>query len=849
MDEYQHMERFGVENDYVDGQWIGGEFYYRKRKEKRSQTKDDVLYGVFDESDSDEEGSSKRRRRDVIKKGDLTKPVNFVSTGTVMPSEEIDKKVEEKDEGMLGTSAGLGFKPNDKDDTREQDNFLPTAFGRIIKEGAERRERERDRDRSKGSIGKGKESAGVGNGMIGTFEKHTKGIGMKLLEKMGYKGGGLGKNEQGIALPIEAKLRPKNMGMGFNDFNEVSTGLPSLPAMEEKGEEKVNEVKPRTKEKLWSKQNQSRKKEYITAEELLAQKQEQGVEVVQKVLDMRGPQVRVLTNLENLNAEKKAIEHQTPMPELQHNVKLILDMVEADIQKFDQNLRHERESVAIYQKEKERLQKESARQKKQLENIEDIKGALDRIEESVAVGTMTLELLASVFENLQSKYREDYTMCNLSCIASSFALPLLIRVFQGWEPLQHPSHGLEVMSLWQRLLQGDEPRDYGIYTETELASSTPYTQLFTEVILPAVRIAATNSWEPRDPEPMLRFLETWEKLLPASVLYNILDHIVMPKLTAAVDTWDPRRETVPIHAWLHPWLPLLGQRMEPLYPTIRYKLGNVLHAWHASDASAYAILSPWKTVFDPASWEQLIVRFIVPNLMTVLQEFVINPADQQLDQFNWVMAWASAIPIFHMVAMLEAGFFPKWQQVLYHWLCSNPDFNEVTQWFLGWKGLFRPELLANERIRSQLNVALEMMNQAVEGMTVEQPGARENVSYLRVTEQRQFEALQQQQAAAAYAQQQASTSLGSGIHLNNSMGAPQLSLKEVIETYAQEHDIQFFPKVGRTHDGLQVYGFGSVSIYLDSAKQQVLAQSGDRWVIASLEQLVEMHRNRTGGNH
>ena len=29
-----------------------------------------------------------------------------------------------------------------------------------------------------------------------------------------------------------------------------------------------------------------------------------------------------------------------------------------------------------------------------------------------------------------------------------------------------------------------------------------------------------------------------------------------------------------------------------------------------------------------------IVTFIVPNLMTVLHEFVINPANQQLDQIN-----------------------------------------------------------------------------------------------------------------------------------------------------------------------------------------------------------------------
>ena len=73
------------------------------------------------------------------------------------------------------------------------------------------------------------------------------------------------------------------------------------------------------------------------------------------------------------------------MPEFQHNVKFIFDMVDLDIHTFDQNLRYKRKFMEIYQKEKEQLQKEIAWKKQQLHNIEDIMGALDRIQESVTV--------------------------------------------------------------------------------------------------------------------------------------------------------------------------------------------------------------------------------------------------------------------------------------------------------------------------------------------------------------------------------------------------------------------------------------------------------------------------------
>ncbi|XP_078436550.1 GC-rich sequence DNA-binding factor-like protein with Tuftelin interacting domain-containing protein [Wolffia australiana] len=817
MEEDQGMERFGMENDYEGGQWIDGEFFYTKRRERgRQQTREDAIYGSFVESgssDSDGGGSSRHKRKKFDRgRADFTKPVAFVSTGTVQPDQEIDRnRVEEKGNGGIG-GQGLGFgseKIGPEED--EEEGFLPTAFGRVIKEGVQRREKEREKSKAAKRVDGGRSASTSGD--VGKFMKHTKGIGLALMEKMGYKvGGGLGKNQQGITAPVEVKLRPKNMGMGFNDYREAK-----LPVLDEIPEEKpVAFLASKPKEKLWSKQKHARKpKDYLTAEELLLKKQEQGLEVVQKVLDMRGPQVRVLTNLENLNAEEKAREENVPMPELQYNIRLIVDMSEVDIQKIDCELRRERESVVSLQREKEKLQKEEARQRKQLSTMETILTVIDRLEEESRVGTLTLDSLLGTFTSLKKNYPEEVKLCNVGCIASSIIYPLLIRIFQGWEPLLNPSHGLKLMASVKGLLEGDQPYDYS----DDASSSSPYTRLVGEVILPAARIAGTNSWRARDPEPMLRFLETWEQLLPPPIMASILDHVVMPKLASAVETWDPCRETVPIHVWIHPWLPLLGQKLEILYSTITSKLGNVLKAWHASDASAFAILSPWKGVFHASGWNRLICERIIPKLMDALRGFEVNPANQKLDQFKWVMAWAPVIPIEHMAPLLEAEFFPNWLHALYIWLCANPNFNEVTEWFLGWKSLFPPELLANERIRQQLNRGLDMMNQVVEGMEVAQPA-----SYIRVQEKRQ----------------------GPSVSVNGAgvgVGVTQISLKEHIEAFAVEHGLMFVPRVGRSYNGLPVYAFGSVSMAIDALNQVLFAQRPDGWRPVSLHQLLEIHHS------
>ena len=68
------------------------------------------------------------------------------------------------------------------------------------------------------------------------------------------------------------------------------------------------------------------------------------------------------------------------------------------------------------------------------------------------------------------------------------------------------------------------------------------------------------------------------------------------QLSATIEVWEPRSETVALHAWVHPWLPMLGDRLTDLYPGIRHKLSVALQHWHPSDSTVHNLLSPWHAV-------------------------------------------------------------------------------------------------------------------------------------------------------------------------------------------------------------------------------------------------------------
>lgn len=68
-----------------------------------------------------------------------------------------------------------------------------------------------------------------------------------------------------------------------------------------------------------------------------------------------------------------------------------------------------------------------------------------------------------------------------------------------------------------------------------------------------------SSWNPRDCDPLITFMEVWTPILPQWVLDNIYDQLIMPRIMTEVNNWNPLTDTTPIHVWVHPWIPLLSE--------------------------------------------------------------------------------------------------------------------------------------------------------------------------------------------------------------------------------------------------------------------------------------------------
>ena len=258
-----------------------------------------------------------------------------------------------------------------------------------------------------------------------------------------------------------------------------------------------------------------------------------------------------------------------------------------------------------------------------------------------------------------------------------------------------------------------------------------------------------------------------------------------------------------------------------IFPTIRYKLSNALANWHPSDKSAKAILTPWKPpVFGVGAWDVFMCKNILPKLQLILTEgeqFLIEPTEQNLEAWYWVMDWQDLLPFNSFVSLIENFFFPKWLHVLSVWLNSSPNYDEVSKWYMGWKNILPDKLLQHPNIKLKLTHGLIMMNRSVGGAQVS------------VNDQYPANAPQAPQTI------QETAKPTSGVQLTSNPAIS--SFKDMIQRKAVDNNLLFMPVLNRFKEGKQVYRFGNLNIYMD--RNVVFMLENGSFRPASIQELLE----------
>ncbi|KRX57019.1 Tuftelin-interacting protein 11 [Trichinella sp. T9] len=763
---------------------------------RRYISKNQQIYGVWaDLSDSDRDEDDYDRPSTSRKRKDYMKEVKFVSGG-VKKGEKISK--EEKTDAF-----DLSVSPDDSDNDGRTEITSVKSGGGSAAAASTHRYYNASKKFNNQMIA-GLRDTGPTGQRFGDWERHTKGIGWKLLKKMGYEPGkGLGKQSQGIAEPVKAVVRPGRGAIGA--YGREGNKL--LESEDVKVEEEVLDFGNYKKKQQFKRTVTSERKSHDKATRIVYRTWD---EVVQeggtlkrhwgssgsastKIIDMTGTEQKVYDSYELYATKKQSDAYRSDrtnfdLPELLHNVDLIIHTAEESILRTDRQMKTITDQNQSLEHECNMLQNCLNSDAQEMQRLEKLDSALDAFGLLVDAGEVSTQDCMRLFKKLQSEFPDEYKLYDLNRLAIDVVLPIVKEEFVDWEPLQHADHGLQRMLEWRTILE--KQREFNGSAKFE--NFDVYHQLVWLAWLPPVR-RAVQIWNVRMPNPMLSLLTVWQAVIPGWILENLIEQFIVPKIETEVEEWNPLSDVQPVHSWFHPWLGFLGDRLQPLYSSIRAKLGRALTHWNPSDRSAKWMLMPWKGVFTPSSMSGFLARHVVPKLELCLVNFVVDPSNQCLQPWADVMDWLDMIDPGVIGDLLLRHFFPKWLHVLQTWLlCPQPNYEEIQHWYSNWKSLFSEQLVCLDGVRRQFNCALEIMNRALSGQLT-----ADTVPQLRL-HSAPFNPNLITAAAAP----------------PSTMYLP-VNMKDILEQKAAEMSLFFLPLNNRYREGKPIYRFGTQTIYID----------------------------------
>eukprot|EP00180_Rhodochaete_pulchella_P002732 Plantae.Rhodophyta-Rhodochaete_pulchella.ctg4260.p1 GENE.Plantae.Rhodophyta-Rhodochaete_pulchella.ctg4260~~Plantae.Rhodophyta-Rhodochaete_pulchella.ctg4260.p1 ORF type:complete len:586 (+),score=91.01 Plantae.Rhodophyta-Rhodochaete_pulchella.ctg4260:79-1758(+) len=489
------------------------------------------------------------------------------------------------------------------------------------------------------------------------------------------------------------------------------------------------------------------------------------------------------------------------VPELLHNLRLIVDLTIAEGNEIEQRQRNETARSSRLRQEIAEVEKVLDDARKRMHLQHSLRKELQRLQE-----VRSISEVLSVARNLYSSVPDEkqHARFDVSETFIAFASPVALEAARS----------------------GSEAIVQSMIELRKVLPADVYTRLAVQGVLPAFRRHfSSKSWNPRDPDHTIRWLESWNSALPDPVARVLVDQVMLPRLDLEVTAWKPRSDPVPVHSWLFAWLPLLGkQKLAPLFRKVLRKFSAVMTTWRASDESATKVVAPWKSVCREDDFHDFLKTTILPKLKESLKlKLKIVPGGEcSVQALDWALRWDGIVESKDIGMLMFETFFPLWLNATLAWLREHrPGVDELTEWYSLSKSWFPAHLIKTKGIGNGLNAGLDVINAVL---------SDEDPSHL------QADALLARRRPKSASLKPRPSAVVAG-----PVEASEASLKELLSHQAELENIEFAPTPsGRTHLGNTVYSFGGILVFVDNKKQLVYSQEGrsEAFKPTSIEELI-----------
>lgn len=574
---------------------------------------------------------------------------------------------------------------------------LPASFG-----GAKARVRKRRRTSSRhvSSTLEGAEN----EGRSGEWERHTRGIGSKILAKHGFTGR-LGKREDGISAPIEALVRPGKLGLGAGAFAE-------------KGEDQViRETAHRhDRETATSMTHRKGMSEALLEESRFGNIAEKG----KTVLDMRGSApvevesvAEALTRAEGSQAPTTEERDQDlfAAPEVLYSLRMLTD--NAHLKIADSKRRRDTEKLILNTTDHEtrKAKEETEGAQRGLKFVVRMESSLKGLVEALDKddGRVFEDALTTLVASLPRRSEEVFIPTPILTSAfihvvtkrvnSAMKTCLLATTLNSKAEQKLARHLHVVLSLAREVLSADD-----------------YVRVCARTVLTPVRTHMSHpDWDVVKGACVADALSIIRPVLPDTMVHILAEDVLVSKLVAQLKAQNQlQKETrvekdagtgglngkVPSHVWIHPWLPITGRRpLVEVFHYVRMGLTEALRQWEVSDSlskrdSLIAEVKIWSSVLSRKRMQLALARYVTPKLIYGLAVFDADLAFENETPaiFDAIRAWAEVCSARLLSSELSVPFVDGPGSRLREEAFRDGGWDKARGMYVSWSKLFPDRL-------------------------------------------------------------------------------------------------------------------------------------------------------------